>query len=213
MHNFVYVSRNEYLPIKRKLEELINLVQDKVRNNFTFSYRFVGSVDRNMVTRDINSNIGYDFDVDLRVNDFEENYSPKDIKHIIMQAFNFYNYQYNYGYCEDSTRVITIKVKDIKNSRILHSCDFAIVYDLNNGLQQYIRFNKEKKSYSWEFRRKGFYYLSEKIKTIIDNNLWLYVRELYLEKKNNNLNPNKNSRSLFAETINEIYDYFCKQYC
>lgn len=207
MYNFEYVSRHEYLPVKKEVEELINLVQDKVRNLFTFSYRFVGSVDRNMVTRDVNSNIGYDFDVDLRLNN-DEQYDPKNIKHVIMNAFNFYNNLYNYGYCENSTRVITIKVKDIKNSRILHSCDFAIVRDLDNNVQQYIRFNKGKNLYYWEFQRKGFYYLNDKIEDIVDNNLWQNVRDLYLDKKNYNTNLNKKSRSLFVETVNEIYDYF-----
>ena len=33
--------------------ELIHKVQDEVRDNFTFQYEFVGSVQRNMVTWDV----------------------------------------------------------------------------------------------------------------------------------------------------------------
>ena len=53
-------------------------------------------------------------------------YSGK-IKFKIIQALNKVAHKYGYDYAEDSTRVITIKFKDRKNSRILHSCDFAIV--------------------------------------------------------------------------------------
>lgn len=209
MHNFEYVSRNEYLPVKKLLEKLINLVQDQVKNYFTFSYRFVGSVDRNMVTRDIKSNLGYDFDIDLWVNN-SQCISPKDIKLTLMKFFNCFNIQLKYDYCEDSTRVFTIKLKDKKNFRILHSCDFAIVRDFGNGQQQYIRFNKTKNEYYWEFQSKGFYDLNWKIDEIKNNNLWSHVRKLYLDKKNINVDLNKKSRSLFAESVNEVYEYFFK---
>ena len=35
--------------------------------------------------------------------------------------------------------------------------------------------------------------------------LWQNVRDYYLEKKNKNTNPNKKSRSLYAEAVNDIY--------
>ena len=43
-HNFEYVPRKEYLPVKKELELLINDVQDEVREYFTFS--FTGPVSR-----------------------------------------------------------------------------------------------------------------------------------------------------------------------
>ncbi len=60
--------------------ELIHKVQDEVRDNFTFQYEFVGSVKRNMVTWDVKSNVGFDFDVNIRVNDDDEEFEAKDIK-------------------------------------------------------------------------------------------------------------------------------------
>ena len=67
MSNFKYVSKNEYMPVKKELLKLINLVQDEIREYFTFRYDFIGSASRNMITRDEDSNIGYDFDVNIRV--------------------------------------------------------------------------------------------------------------------------------------------------
>ena len=129
MHDFRYVSKKEAAPVKAELLEIIHEVQDIVRDDFTFQYTFIGSSSRNMITEDIKSNIGYDFDVNLEVNDDEENFSAEQIKLKLKQAFDSVAWRYGYDHCEDSTRVLTLKVKDREHSRILHSCDFAIVYN------------------------------------------------------------------------------------
>ena len=202
--NFEYVPKEEYQPVKEDLETLIHEVQDLVRNYFTFSYEFIGSSSRNMITRQVDGNIGYDFDVNIRVNDDDEEYEPKEIKHILIKAFNKVVRYHNYTYCEDSTRVITIKTINYFQSRIIHSCDFCIVYDCDNERQQYIRFNKGQGSYTWEYQPSG-YKLKEKEEKIKKNRRWSDVRDLYLYKKCNNTEEKK-SRSLYAETINEIYN-------
>ena len=212
MKDFVYVTKKEKQKVKKELIDLINLVQDEVRKYFTFSYEFIGSDSRNMITYDRKSNIGYDFDVNIRVNDDDDEYEAKDIRKILKNGFDKYSHLFQYDYCEDSTRVLTIKVKDRKNSRILHSCDFAVVYDCDEGRQQYIRFNKNQNSYYWEYQPKGYYQLPERIEWCKQNNLWGDgtggVRDRYIEKKNNNTDPNKKSRSIFAETVNEIYNQY-----
>ena len=202
MYHFQYVSKKELKPAKKQLMELIHKVQDEVRDSFTFQYKFVGSVQRNMVTCDVKSNAGFDFDVNIMVNDDDKDFEAEEIKNILMCAFNAR--KYGYDSCEDSTRVFTIKVKDRKNSRIRHSCDFAIVNDYGNNQQEYIRYNKKRKNYTWEEQTKGFYCLPEKIEFCKDNQLWQEVREIYLDKKNYNMDSNKKSRSIFAETIHEV---------
>lgn len=204
MYHFEYVSRKELNPVMDELTELIHRVQDNLRNKFTFQYQFVGSVRRKMVTQDPRSNIGFDFDVNIMVNDPDENYSAEEIKRLLMGAFDKYAWQYGYDCCEDSTRVFTIKVKDRFRSRIRYSCDFAIVYDCSNNRQQYIRFNKKNRSYSWEYQPDGFHRLEEKTDFCRQNGLWPEVRELYLYKKNHNPDINKKSRSIFAETVHQI---------
>lgn len=92
MYHFQYVSKKEIAPLKKQLIELIGLVQDEIRDCFTFQYVFIGSVKRNMVTRDIKSNIGFDFDVNIMVHDDDQDYSAKEIKQILMKAFNKYVY-------------------------------------------------------------------------------------------------------------------------
>ena len=203
MYNFEYVAKKEWKPVKLELMDLINEVQDIVRNQFTFRFDFMGSVQLNMITQDVKLNVGYDFDVNIRVNDPDEEFTAFDIKNILINAFNQVVRNYGYSYCEDNTRVFTIKEIDYFNSRILHSCDFAIVHDCDDGRQQYIRHNKNQNSYYWEFQPHGFN-LQNKIEWLKQNKLWHDVEQRYLYKKNTNTNPDKKSRSLRAEAINEI---------
>lgn len=205
MSNFEYVKESEYLKSKEDIDQLIKLVQEKIKEEFTFNYEFVGSFARKMITRDVSSNVGYDFDINLEVNVDEKKYQPSKIKNILMNAFNFNVNEFNFDCCEDDTRVFTIKVKDEEKSKILYSCDFAIIKKHNSGKQQYIRHNKNKDIYLWQPQRKGFYHLQEKIDQIKKENLWPEVKTRYLDKKNKNTDNNKKSCSLFAETINDIY--------
>lgn len=206
MKNFEYVSKKEYGPVKEELIKLIHLVQGEVREHFTFRYDFIGSASRNMITREVGGNVGYDFDVNIRINDPEEEYSAEELRRIMKDGFDKHNSKFSYDYTEDSSRVLTIKVKDKKNKKILHSCDFAIVFDCSDGRQQYVRFNKNQQSYSWDYQPKGFYQLDERIADIKEYGYWKEVRDLYIEKKNRNQDHNKKSRSIFAETVKEIHD-------
>ena len=215
MYNFQYVSKRHLFPVKHNLIQIINFVQDDLRKDFTFRYDFVGSVKRNMVTHDVKSNKGFDFDVNIQVNDDECRFSAKEIKTKIMFALNKVVHHYGYDNAEDSTRVLTIKVKDKQNSSILHSCDFAIVNnyidDDGNECQEYIHFNKKQRSYTWEEQPYGYYLLDEKVAWIRDNGYTDEMRKLYLRKKNFNTDLNKHSRSIYAETVHEIcqkHDYY-----
>ena len=173
MHNFQYVTKKQLSHVKKQLIQIINAVQDELRKDFTFRYDFVGSVKRNMVTYDVGTYIGYDFDVNIQVNDDECKFSAKEIKTRIRLTFDNVAPHFGYDYAEDSTRVITIKFKDRKNSRILHSCDFAIVNnyvdDDGNECQEYIHFNKRQRTYTWEEQPCGYYLLDEKAEWIKDN--------------------------------------------
>lgn len=212
MYHFQYVTTKQLSSAKKDLIQIINSVQDIVRKDFTFRFDFVGSAKRNMVTYDVKSNVGFDFDVNIQVNDDECKFSAKEIKTKIRLALNKVISRYGYDNAEDNTRVLTIKVKDRKNSKILHSCDFAIVNDYidddRNQGQEYIRFNKRQGSYTWEEQPRGYYLLPEKEEWIKNNGYWDEMRKLYLDKKNCNNDSNKHSRSIYAETIHQI----CQRY-
>ena len=200
MHDFRYVQKGEYQPLKNDIIELLHEVQDEVRDDFTFQYHFIGSTKRKMITRDMKSNIGFDFDVDLTVNDDEEDYDPDEIRNILRNAITKVSRRYGFTKCEDSTRVITIKMTNPWRSTIEHSCDFAIVYG-----NQYIRFNKGTQTYTWEYQSKNHNDIEKRADILKKNGYWDEVRTVYLDKKNCNTNPDKHSRSLYFETINEVY--------
>lgn len=210
MYHFEYVSQREAAPYKKELIEIIKRVQDEVRNDFTFQFTFIGSSKRNMITYDPKTNKGFDFDVNIEVNDANEDYTPKEIRGILREALNRIARNYGYSPCEDSTRVLTIKCIDHRQSSILHSCDFAIVHNCKEG-QQYIRYNKQSKTYTWEFQAQPYRDLERKAEALKKKNFWDEVLDIYLNKKNLNTDPEKHSRSLYAETINECYRrYFGK---
>lgn len=50
------------------------------------------------------------------------------------------------------------------------------------------------------------FFQKKRIKWINDNGVWQEVRNKYLSNKENNSNPNKKSRSIFAETVAQVYN-------
>lgn len=216
MNHFEYVSKSKYMPVKKELIKIINQVQDELREQFTFDYKFIGSSSRNMITYDPKTNKGYDFDINIEVNDFDEYYGAKELKEILINTFNqVIKLTYPYASCQNNTRVFTIKVYEenpcciniiaLRSPKIEYSCDFAIVNTINDYQQEYIRFNKNTHEYSWQMQCKG-YLLSKKEAYIKKNKLTNELRKIYLDKKNFNTNPNKKSRALYAEAVNELYN-------
>ena len=212
MYHFEYVSRKQAAPVKKELIGIIHAVQDILRDEFTFRYDFVGSASRNMITRDTKSNIGFDFDINIEVNDDEQRYSPKQIREMLKKAFDRVAPKYGYSPAEQSTRVLTIKVKDKERSKILHSCDIAVVNnyidDEGYECQEYIHFDKKSNKYLWEEQPDSYYLLLEKEDWIKDNNLQTALQKCYIYRKNANKLPHKKSRSIYADAVHEI----CQKY-
>ena len=208
MYHFEYVPESQSKPVKKELLEIIYDVQDLLRDKFTFRFDFIGSSARNMITQDVRSNIGFDFDVNIEVNDPEDIYSAEELRRLVRNTLDKVAPRYGYSFAEDSTRVLTIKKKNTFLSRIEHSCDFAIVnnYTGKDGVhrQQYIRYNKQSRCYVWEIQPAGYRRLIEKADLLRHHGHWDEVRSLYLEKKNCNTDPTKRSRALYAEAVNEI---------
>ncbi|MCI9229254.1 MAG: hypothetical protein HFG86_14760, partial [Dorea sp.] len=146
----------------------------------------------------------FDFDFNLIINN-SENHAPKDIRLIIKKAIDQVVPKYGYKYCEDSTRVLTIKKVDVHTCKILYSCDFALIRNCNTGKQQYIRYNKKDNNYTWEFQSNGFKNRNGKILWLKSNKYWNEFKDYYIEKKNHNTNLHKHSHSIFVESVNEMY--------
>lgn len=213
-HDFKYISKRDP-EVKAAYDDLMNLLNE-IRADlaeYTFQHRIVGSYSRNMITYDEKSNKGFDFDINIYPNDEGEQYSAEEIRKYFRLALDKHVWNHHFDYSEDSTRVLTIKVKDRLHSRIIYSVDMAFVYEYEdnkgNRSQQYIRFNKKDNRYSWEQQPKDFYGLPDKENWIKKEGLWESVlKPLYIEKKNANSDMNKHSRSIYAEAVNEV----CQRY-
>ena len=132
------------------------------------------------------------------------------IKEQFIDAFNTMSAKTSYGYAENSTSAITIKVVDKANSKIKHSCDFAIIYydedEIENGYY-YLKYQKSQNSYKFEMRST-----SRDIDSVLEYILdfddgWNCVREEYLKLKNINRNPDKHSFSLYLEALHNTANY------
>ena len=217
-HDFKYISKKN-ANVQKAYSNSVNMlkeVQDLVRDKFTFRFDIIGSYKLNMITYDAKSNIGYDFDFNIEVNDDNCDYTPKEIKkQILLPAFQKVCKKYGYGNPEDSTRVITIKKINHKKSRIQYSCDLAIVnnYTEDDGTpsQEYIHFDKKQNRYLWQQQSNGLLSFNEKLNWIKRNNLYELFKEFYLINKNFNNNPHNHSRQIRISTATEIcqkYGYF-----
>ena len=213
-HDFQFISKKDpqVSVAYNDLMELLREFRKELRMDYTFQHKLVGSYSRNMITFDAKSNVGFDFDVNIYPNDDEEKFTAKEIKLKFKRALDKWGSSHGFDDAEDSTRVLTIKVKDRKHSKVVYSVDFAFVNDYvdnkGNERQQYIHLDKNQMNYSWEQQPKGYYELPEKIQWIKDNNLWNVMKNLYIVKKNVNEDPDVHSRTIFAITVREI----CQKY-
>ena len=217
---YEYVSKKEISLARDEIEKIIHRVQDYLRKEgiLTFQYYLVGSASnkRHLVTRLKNGNKGFDLDYNIIIQKIADEYDDAEsIKKILMKTFDMFKLE-KYTNCKDSTSVFTIKNIDTKTNSIKYSFDFAIVnyykeYDdeikKDVERQEYIKNDKYQHQYIWNLRpiATDHRYKEQWIK---ENGLWNNVRKHYLEKKNSNIDPNKKSRTMYYETINEIYDNF-----
>ncbi len=214
-HDFQYISKHDP-QVKAAYADLMLLLREvskDLKKHYTFQRKPVGSYAKNMITYDQKSNVGFDFDFNIYPNYDEEEYDAKQIKLLFKQALDKHVKEHGFDYAEDSTRVLTIKIKDKKHSRVLFSVDFAFVHDYadNDGTkcQEYIHYNKKQGVYTWEEQPDGYYMLPEKITWIKTQGLWTSeLRPYYLAKKNANTDPDTHSRTIFTIAVHEI----CQKY-
>ena len=214
MSKYEYVSKTEYRPVREELEAIIKKVQKilKKESKITFQYELIGSGAKHLITRIKNGNKGFDFDYNFILNCepghfWKPDYARKEVAKAIDKAI----IGSAYDHPQNSSSAIRIKVKDKKNSRIIHSCDFAVIYYPSNEVNQhkYVRLNTKTNVYTWEIREYTEFY-HEKLDWLKDNvsNYWDIIKIEYLKLKNNNKDSNKHSFQLFYETINNVFNNF-----
>lgn len=211
MSEYEYVSKSEYAPVRKELEQIINRLQDEMRKSYglTFQFRLIGSGQRHLITRIKGGNKGYDFDYNLILTPPKDGYLyiAKVIKQDFMDALKIALKGTKYSFPQDSTSSITVKVVDKNGKKIEHSCEFAIIYYGNSDGYDgyyYLRNNKPQQSYQFVFRTFNSD-IDEKAQEIIEDDGWPCIKEEYLLLKNIN-KGRKPSFSLYAEAVNNVYN-------
>lgn len=213
MCKYEYVAKSEYAPVKKELEEIIHCAQIEMRktHGMSFQYRLIGSGNRHLITRVCGGNNGYDFDYNLVIAHPGDGYVYKAniIKRDFIGAFKVALRGTQYSFPKDSTSAFTIKVVDKCGKRILHSCDFAIIYygacDDTDGYF-YLRNNKNQNSYEFAFRSLKSD-IDEKVDEIRSTSGgWNAIRNEYIHLKDINAGREKHSFSLYAEAVSNVYN-------
>ena len=209
-NTFEYVTKSELKPVKQQVEEIIHDLQDELRlEGVTFQYKIIGSGSKNLVTRVVNGNSGFDFDYNFVVQKDAE-LDEKSLKLLFIEKLELVIANTYYNHVSNGKKVMTIKVVDQENSSVIHSCDFAITVeylDENEDLNQEILIYQSDDNYFWNQKPSRINYTA-KLSNIKENGLWSELREEYLTLKNNNQDENKKSFTLFHEAINNVYNHY-----
>lgn len=147
---YEFVSKNEYQPIREKLEKIIKQVQKDIKKNISFQFALIGSGSKKLITRLKEGNKGFDFDFNISIQKVKQEIDKaKDIREIFFNSIK--NNTDKYGYrVQNSQTVVTIKLINTVNKKMEYSCDFAIVHDYEkhgNMCQEIIIFDKNDNQY------------------------------------------------------------------
>lgn len=210
---YEFVVKTEYTPVRNKFEEIIREIQNEMKPEYTFQFSLIGSGRKKLITREIGSNKGFDFDYNLSLQKVSKGYDgAKIIRENFFKIIQKIGKKYGYKTI-DNKSAITIKLIDHEKSRIIHSCDFGIVEDVlddqGNQSQKIIIRDKNASSptYLWNERARSKNY-TFKLSNIEAAGLWEALKFEYLKLKNNNKDIEKKSYQLFIESINNVYNKY-----
>lgn len=183
----------------------------------TAQFTLVGSGARNLVTRDGNS--PYDLDYNLEIISADDEYRD-DLRHLkdtIRNALNKAN-EFDFSDAHDSTSVLTCLLHFTDTPNLEFSFDVAIVAKNSDGKMCRLIHNKNVRrqgqdQYTWN-EIPGSHNVTAKADAIKKANMWLDLRNCYVEKKNFYLehrDTNHPSFIVYVEAVNEIYNQLPKK--
>lgn len=228
---FEYVPCEEYKPVMQWVESCIDKIFDEVSDDIDFEWDYVGSANRDgaaFITRKINGNKGFDFDINFYIKrpDEDHEWKAKYLREQFYLAIQKVFKKYGYADPEDRTSVLRVKMVDKKNSKIVHSIDSAMFQDIRNDdgtlTEKYAR-KYDNGSYGWTTCGGRNDEVTEKLEWLNENigdngdqsyrycyravfSLLEDLKREYLKLKNNNKDEEKCSFQLFIEAINNIYN-------
>lgn len=199
-----YVPRIEVKPHKETFAAIIKEMRPKIKKEgVTFTCRLVGSAKRNLVVR--HHNKGFDCDYQIIIQKNKNEFDEESIKKLFIREFDHSVVKRGFKNCEDSKQAITIKKVDYESSKILKAYDVVILDERNDGI--YILTNHKKEKYYDYLPLPDTSKHSANLKKVNGAEMWNYLRDIYLKKKENNT-EDKKSFQIFNESVNETLVYF-----
>ncbi|MBR7152725.1 MAG: hypothetical protein IKD00_03150 [Candidatus Methanomethylophilaceae archaeon] len=204
---YEFVSEKELKPAWDVCSSCLDVAKGITkRKGYPFECYPIGSFERKLVTREIGGNKGFDIDVDLVIDEPSNGGKGmgKEIFDIFFDAVRKSFKETEFSDPEDSTSVMTLKCKDPKNSRIIYSIDLAIMFYDDCGCAHVLHHYKDNGGYGFQKRfSDGVLDKEEWVEENIDHDV---IADEYLRLKNRNRDPSKHSRSIYFETINNLYN-------
>ena len=210
-----YIEDKEFLGrMKNLCSDIMNQLKQQINNDSVMQVdiHLVGSGAKNLITQNANEPIDLDYNLcilkcrGININDGEA------IKEYIREQYNIVLDKNELDDCHDSKSVLTSgEIYFTQGNPTRFSIDLAITHE--DKYNVWHRLIHEKTGFT--YNDKWFWNetphskdLMRKIKTLKNNDCWLEVRKIYLEKKNMYLRRNDRNHPSFIvyiETINEVY--------
>lgn len=201
-----YVPKEEVRPLRKQFHEWMQSIHDEIKDKgVSFTYMLVGSAKRNLVVR--HHNKGFDCDYQIKITRNVNSLEEKELKDLFRNALNNVINKKGYSDCEDSTSSLTIKKKGDK-SDIEHSYDIVILTQDKDGVK-ILRYHKPPAGdvdYVFE-PLPDMSSARENFQRINGKEMWDKLRDIYYEKKMNELTngrTGKKSFQLLNEAVNEV---------
>ena len=214
-----YIEDKEFLgKMKNLCSDIMNQLKQQINNDSVMQVdiHLVGSGAKNLITQNANEPIDLDYNLCiLKCRGIDIN-DGRNVKEYIRKQFNIVLDNNGWSDCNDSTSALTTELRYFtKGNHTEFSIDLAIVHEDRYGWHRLKHMKTgfiETNQWIWNLSRDSKD-LGKKVKVIKDNDLWLEVRERYLNKKNQYLTSNNYDHPSFIvyiETINEVYGKYFK---
>ena len=195
-----YVSKKEVKPWINKFNNLVTKIRPVLKEEgIKFTVNLVGSSKRNLVIR--HHNKGFDCDFQIYIMQNKKCLSPKEIKLKFIEVIDS-NKESIFDKCEDKTKSIKLKYKDVNNKKIIFSYDIVILRNFNEEIKIIKKIDEKKNIYDF-VSVKDYSKHNEYFKKISGNKMCKDLRKMYYNKKIKNTN-NKKSFQLLHECVIEI---------
>lgn len=218
---YQYVSRDALSGVRSCCSDLINQLKQRINNDgeLKVTAYLVGSGARNMVTQNANEPIDLDYNLEILSPHFPgREWSGRRIKEYIKEQFDDILCANGWGYCRDSTSVLTTKKRLLKGAPFRFSIDLAILRQDSLG---YHRLIHAKTGFTdrdqWYWNQVPYSQgLDKRIEQLKDCHLWNEVRDAYLDKKDLYLRRQEQEQhpsfNVYVEAVKEVHHKYFSSY-